>query len=384
MNIYSFVVAGALIGLFSFAAGAQSTQSCQNAIYQQDIRLMLTEANKTPDNERAVIDALCCDFDLGEYSYEQLSSWQQIVKSEVISDMIAKVQKHKEAKILNEIRGLTAEEFVAYGLEFPQRRELLSVYADSIFLPHIDELSLKELIYYDDYMSGDFHDKILSEIGSRGEETNALLKQQATDYKNYEKKLTERLKYLIEYNLWTFYVTGHQELNNAYSEIGIVPDDPYLAAEQYQKLVKICFPTQLIRENLQVEVDKYCAEINKARKEYYAAAGEKKYSKLSYTVPEFSLKSHAAVDPLRGIAEARERYIRNREDVSTGTSVLGWLFGGVVGLVAQGIGDWFAIDGLVSSEFNARKQYMEGVQQELLTSFLYYSNTVITGIDKSL
>ena len=384
MNSYLVIVVSALVGLVGFSAGAKSTQSCMDAIYQQDIRLMLSEANKTPDNERAVIDALCCDFDLGKYGYEQLCSWAPMVKSEVISNMIAKVQKQKEVKILNEIRNLTVQEFVAYGMEFPQRRGLLSVYADSILMPHINELSLTELIYYDDYLSRDFHDKIYQEINSRTDEIYALLKEKNGDYRNYEKELTERLKYLIEYSLWSFYVAGHKELNNAYSEIGIVPDDPYLAAEQYQKLVKICFPTHLIRENLQNEVDKYCAEINKARAEYYRAAGEKSYPWLSYKVPEFKINSYAAVDPLRDISGARERFIRNREDISTGTSVLGWLFGGVVGLVAQGIGDWFAIDGLVSSEFTARKKYMDGVQKQLLTSFANYSNTIVSGLDKSL
>ena len=378
------VIVSALVGLVGFSAGAKSTQSCMDAIYQQDIRLMLSEANKTPDNERAVIDALCCDFDLNEYSYEQLCSWEPMVKSEVISNMISKVQEQKKVQILDEIRNLTAEEFVAYGMEFPQRRGLMSVYADSIFIPHIKELSLKELIYYDDYLSRDFHDKIYQEINGRTDEIYALLREKTGDYKNYEKILTERLKYLIEYNLWTFYVTGHKELNNAYSEIGIVPDDPYLAADQYQKLVKICFPTHLIRENLQNEVDKYCAEINKAREEYYRASGEEIYPRFSYKVPEFKINSIAAVDPLCDIFEARERFIRNREDISTGTSVLGWLFGGVVGLVAQGIGDWFAIDGLVSSEFTARKKYMDGVQKKLLTSFTNYSNTIVSGLDKSL
>lgn len=356
----------------------------KNAIYKQDIPAMLAVANTSPESENAIIDAFCCDINLNDYSYEQLKSWQPISQSSVLNDIIAQAIEVKKINILNEIRTLTAEEFAAYKLAFPEREEILSQYTQNVLIPNISDLSLKELIYIDDYFSEDFHKHVVQEISGRDDEIKTVLIKNLSDYNKFEKLLAERLKYLIENNIWTCFVEGHKQLNSAYAQIGIVPDNPYSAAEQYQRLVHICFPTHKIREILQNEVDKFCYEINNARIEYHKVSGKKDFKKMAYKVPELRLNSDVSVDPLMGISEARERFIRNREDISTGTSVLGWIFGGVVGLVAKGIGDWMAIDGLVESEFDSRKRYMEDVQQRLLNSFANYSNTVISGIDNSL
>ncbi len=377
----------ALSSFFCFAtidAIAALTKEAQQAIYRQNIPQMLVAANITADNEKAVIDALCNDYNFDDYSYEQLISWAPITSSGVISRMIAEAINRKEVVILNEMRNFNAAEFVAYTYAFPERKRICDAYLREIFLPNVKNLSLKELVYFDDYLPSQYHQQIASEIDTRDKEVASILHKNASDYKNLEKQLLERLKFIIENNLWSCFVNGHKELNKAYAQIGIVPDNSYIAAEQYQRLVGICFPTNSIRESIQGEVDKFCAQINTARQEYNKAAGNSGYSKMSYKVPEFRIYSAASSAPLNGIADARERYIRNREDISTGTSVLGWLFGGVVGLVAQGIGDWMAVDDLVESEFNARKKYMEGVQEQLINSFANYSNTIVNGLEKSL
>lgn len=365
-------------------AKAELSPKCNEAIYKGDIVLMLECADESPENELAILDALCYDTDLSDYSYEQLKGWKSGVKSKKISMMLANALRQKEIEILRTVKSLTAEEFVAYGLVFPQRKELLTCYTDSILLPHISELSLTELTYLDDYFSPSFHDKLSEEIYSRNAEKSELLSKHLSDYKKLEIELSERLKYLIEYSLWTYFVEGHKALNKAYSQIAIVPDNSELAADQYQRLVQSCFSGDRIRKTLQGYVDDYCKEINKARNDYYTALGANDYPRMSYKMPEFRINSNVSSAPLQQILEAREQYISSRENVSTGTSVLGWLFGGVVGLVAQGFGDWLAIDDLVTSEYNARKTYMESVQKKLLTSFANYSNTVISGIDKAL
>ncbi|MDE5785113.1 MAG: hypothetical protein K2H98_01135 [Duncaniella sp.] len=313
-----------------------------------------------------------------------MKHWKNYSQSKIISEMLSREIEQKEIDILNEIRSLTAEEYVAYMTSFPERNEVLLKFMNNVIFPNLKDLSLEELIYYDDCLTGNFHDRLSAEIDTRNNEIADLLKLNASEYSSYEARLAERLKYLIENYIWTYFVEGHKELNKAYAQIGIVPDNAYMAAEQYQRLVNICFPTQKIRETLQNEVDKFCAEINQVRRDYYMTAGEENYPRMTYKVPEFNLNSTVSVAPLEGISEARERFIRNREDISTGTSVLGWFFGGTVGLLAQGIGDWMAIDGLVSSEFEARKNYMEDVQQKLLDNFAEYAHNIISGVETSL
>lgn len=367
-----------------FTSKAEITTTEHPIIYSEDIREMILYANQNEKNEPAIIDAFCSDIDLNKYSYEQLISWRDLSKTETLSKYLSQITTRKEIEILNEIRSLTTEELVSYTSVFPKRKAIATQYIEQILLPNIKELSLPELIYFDDYLDAKYHDQILEEINTRPNEINDILKQNRTAYNNFEAEFSYKLKYIIEKTLWTYFVEGHKELNKAYAQIGIVPDDAFSAANQYQRLVNACFPTKRIRETLQNEVDKYCSEINKARQEYSRVAGEKTYVKVSYKVPEFNLNSNVPYTPLLKISKARQEYIQSREEVSTGTSVIGWIFGGVAGLIAKGIGDWLAVDDLVSAEFSARKSYMEDVQERLISSFASYSNTVITGIDNAL
>lgn len=381
---HSLIIGIALICGTTFSASAEISDFTQEAIYTQSIPSMLKASKISTEDERAVVDVFCSRIDLSQFSYEQLLEWKNESSSKILSEMFSNALSQKRIEILQDIQKLTAEEFVAYTLKYPKRKEILTQYVQEIFLPNLGQLSLLELMYFDDYLPQEFHEPIAREIKKRDDEIRNILIQNESDYYTYEKKLKERLKYLIEYNLWTFFVNGHQELNEAYSQIGIVPDNAYLAAEQYQHLVKICFPANKIRELLQAEVDKYCKEINKAREDYYKLSGKEKYQKVSYKVPQFSLNTNVSVGPLWEVGEARERFIRNRENISTGTSVLGFFLGDLVGLIAQGIGDWMAIDGLVSSEYEARKKYMENVQESLIINFTNYADNIVKGIDKSL
>ncbi|MDE5787423.1 MAG: hypothetical protein K2H79_02620 [Bacteroidaceae bacterium] len=376
-----------IVGLLTFpqvTAMAQSNDALERAIYERDFIQIFNLANQSSENEIFVIDALCNDIDLKEYSYEQLLSYQDISQSSVINRLLSNVITLKEVEILEELSNLTAEQFYNYSIAFPQRQDILRKFFDEVVMPNVKNLSVQELVYYTENLPESYRTVLMAEIESRTGDIADILTQSTTDYKKYESKLSERVKYLLETIIWTYYVEGHKQLNEAYAQIGIVPDDPYAAADQYQRLVTACFPVSHIQRLLQEEVDEFYEELNQAREAYYKTAGKSTVPKLNYQVPQLTLKANASVDPLREIAAARERFIRNRETVSTGTSVLGWVFGPLTGLITQGIGDWLAIDGLVESEFNARKEYMESVQKCLLTSFANYSNSVVSGFDKSL
>lgn len=384
MKLGNLVISFAFILLIAPVSQSQLTDDAKTAIYQKDVYNMLVSSNKSIENEKAIIDAFCYEVDLNEFSYEQLKQWQKYAKSSVISKILGDAISKKVIEIINEIRSLTAEEFKPYYMAYPERQTLLNQFVDKVLIPNISELSLEELVYYDDYLPEEYHSKFADEICTRSNEIRELLGENLPDYRKFENLLADRLKYSIEYIIWTCFVEGHKQLNNAYAQIGFAPDDPQEAAYQYQSLVNACFPTKMVQETIQKEIDNFCTELNKTRMNYFRAYGKDKYPKLGYKVPQLELNSNASIEPLREISKARERFIRNREDISTGTSVLGWLFGPAVGLISRGIGDWMAIDGLVESEYTARKTYMKGVQKQLLTSFANYSNRIISAINKLL
>lgn len=375
---------GSLLLLFSFSAFGVAEGIAERAVYRQNIPEMLTAANVSAENEHIVANALCSDIDLGTFSYEQLLLWEPLSKSRTISDMINHAIAKKELEICNDLRGLTAEEYAAYLKAFPKREKVAKRFLSDVLLTHVNDLSILELLYFDDCLPEEYHPILSGEISRRQDEIQKVLSEKVTDYNNYETALAKHFKHILEYTLWSYFVEGHRELNMAYSQIAMTPDDAYEAATQYQRLVDACIPKQRIRRTLQEEVNKFCEAVNQSRSSYFAAMGNDKFKKLAYKVPEFRMDTAASIAPLFGIAEARERYVRNREDISTGTSVLGWVFGGVVGLLAQGIGDWMAIEGLVDSEYEARKQYMESVQVLLIKGFMAYSNEITKGIDQSL
>lgn len=365
-------------------ATLKRNDALEQAIYERNFNKIFEIANQSAENETIAIDALCNEINLDDYSYEQLRSYDDIPKSETINKLFKSALSMKEVAILNELSTLTAEQFYNYSITFPKRKEILQQFFDEVVMPNAKNLSVQELIYYAENLPDSYQGTLMAEIDSRKEEIANVLKQKEGSYKHFELVLANRVKYLLETIIWTYYVEGHKQLNEAYSTIGIVADNPSVAASQYQSLVRACFPVHNIQNALQEEINKFYAELNRAREDYYKTAGSTTVPKLTYKVPLLNLNSNVSVDPLREIGAARARYVRNREDVSTGTSVIGFLFGTAAGLVAQGIGDWFAIDGLVDSEYNARKKYMESVQKRLITSFSDYSKTVLTGFDKTL
>ncbi len=384
MNRPIITLISGLVGLSSLSASAAVTSEVSKAIYSRNIPLILKEADKSKENEVLVVDAFCSEIDLNDYSYEELKFWKNSVNSLVISELLSDALIQKENEILNEVRGLTAEQFSKYVEMFPHRSELLTDFITTALINNLKDLSVEELVYVDDNLPYAYHDTISAEIGSRSAEIAGILDNNLSRYKQYERALAERMKYMVEEIVWTYFVEGHKALNSAYSEIGIVPDNAYTAAEQYQRLVTACFPVKQIQNRLQNEINRFGEQINSARQDYFIAAGKKSYPKFSYTVPVMNLNSKASIESLMGIAEAREQFVQSRQNVSTGTSVLGFLFGPAVGLISKGIGDWFVIEDLVSSEFSSRKQYMEDVQKKLLTSFANYSNSITSNIDNSL
>ncbi len=358
--------------------------SLDNIIYKQDIQAMLVYANANQSDEQAIADAFCSIIDLNRYGYEQLKSWTGYSKTPIISEMLQSALHQKELDILREIQPLTVEQLASYMAQFPDRRELVKSYLTNVVMPNLKDLSLEELIYLDACLPKDYHYEISVEINRRSDEVSNTLNAHSKEHQSYEKQLAVRLKYNLEEIVWNYFVEGHKQLYNAYSRISMVSDIPGVSADQYQRLVNACFPTEMMRETLQKEVDQFSVEINKARKEYYKAMGKNKYPQFSYKIPILVYDSSVSWEPLYKIANARQKYIEDRSNVSTGTSVLGWLFGPAVGLISKGIGDMFAVDGLVDNEFNARKEYMESVQQKLRDQFASYSETITSGIDKSL
>lgn len=177
---------------------------------------------------------------------------------------------------------------------------------------------------------------------------------------------------MLEMIAWSYFVEGHNQLTQAYSQIPMAPDDASSAAYQYQSIVSVCLSPSELRKMLQAQVNKYCEQINKARNDYALIAGKKEYIKFSYKVPVFSINSKVDYSCLYDISKSRQSYLNARESIGQGSSVLGFLVGGLWGLGVQALGEWMNISSLVDSEYKARLSYIKSVHDTIERSF--YNN----------
>lgn len=374
------------ITLFGVSSvNAQTYDNLCNVINQNDIKSLVEYAARYPDSEKQVVDVLCSLHDISELTYEQLSELSKLHNRDTsLGHLLHRENDRKELEIFSFIEPLTLEEINSYIEKYPERKSLVQRYIDKSIGNSLPNLSYLELNYVSTTMKGYEKSRIKAEIGTRSAEKKELMAQNVNDFLVQEQKSLPRLEYVMEKIIWSFFVEGHKQLVENYSRIPMVPDDAYSAAHQYQELVNVCLSPKTLQKMLQTEVDNYCEQVNKARKDYALIAGVKEYPKMSYKVPLIALRSNVDYGVLYNIAEARRDFVVSRRDVSQGSGVLGWLTGGLWGLGAKFLGDWYCISDLVDTEYNARKVYVQDVYENLYASFEDYSKKSLSQIKTTL
>lgn len=355
----------------------------QKAIMSNDIYYMVTIPKPTDNQERRIIDALCTMSDFKAITYEELLSALQNTSSEKIKRILEREKAIKDEEIRKHVASLSLEGIMDYVRTYPNRKVLVEGMLDKVLAPNIESLSYHELIYLKDIIPSFSVQEVEYNLNNRRNEKIKIVEENASAILGKEKKDKAILKYALEKIIWTYFVKAHEELTRAYSQISMVSDNPNEAASQYQKLVKACYNPKYLQSLLQEEIDKYCTQVNASRAEYAKFTGNNNYPKLSYSVPAPNFQSGASKTCFYKIAGTRQRYVEGRENVNSASGVIGWIFGGIAGVVTKGIGDLMAIDSLVDAEYESRLKYVQDVHDALHKSCVNYSKNVINNLEKT-
>lgn len=338
-------------------------------VYSRDYKVLLGFSSDY-DNERLILDALTNTNDINNMGYEEILELYSITNLGTrTKKFLEEKLLEREIKIYNDIAELSPENIIEYCNHFPKRSNIVWTFVNNSLSKNLEKIECQELYYLQSTLPKDKRKLIDEALKSRGEEKHKLLSKNVDVFLKNEKVQYNQLKCMLETISWTYFTEGHKQLTNAYSQISMVPDDAKEAANQYQEIIRLCFSPKQIRSVLQNQVDQCCEQINKARKDYALIAGHNDYVKCSYKVPDIKINSAANYSDLYEIGRARQAYLKGRQNISQGTSVIGFLTGGLWGLGAQALGEWLNISSLVDSEYIARRNYVEAVHNVIKKSF---------------
>lgn len=339
----------------------------------------------SPLYEKEALDALCIHFNLNKLSYEEiLSLMENTSNAPKLRGYLQKFVSAREQEIREQVDDLSLENLKRYVQHFPNRKFLVDDYLASTLGKSLKDLSFLELAYVNSTLPEFQHTAIESEMSTRMDERHNIMSKNVGKFIQSERKESDQIRYMLELITWSYFVEAHKQLTTAYSQIGMVSDDAYIASSQYQNLMRACFNPTRLQDMLQTQVNKYCEQINKARKDYADMAGKKSYVKMSYKVPTGSIYTNVYCESLWNIAKARRDFLENRQTSNSISGVAGFFLGGLVGLITKGIGDYVSISSLADDEYEARLQHVQVVHDALRDNFQRYTNDVITGFNNAL
>lgn len=370
MNMKQFCITAIALFLIVIDIHAQ-TDPIRDALYHNNFKAVIIMMDE--EDEPLVIDALATSEKFQQLSYEEILMLQSLpsVTKNIIS-LLVDLTKEREMDIYRTLEASSIEDIVKYVQRYPQREKIVWDYIRAVLLPNLGGLSCQDLLYLQSTLPKTELSQVDKELKNRGEEKHQLLAKNVSKFLANEKSQCKQLKYMLEMIAWSFFVEGHNQSTLAYSQIPMAPDNASSAAYQYQNIINVCLSPNQLRSMLQAQVNKYCEQINKARKDYALIAGKKEYIKFSYKVPLLKINSKVDYSCLYEISNSRQAYINARENISQGSSVLGFLVGGLWGLGMQALGEWMNISSLVDSEYKARLNYVKDVHDSI--EKIFYNN----------
>lgn len=362
-------------------AYSQSFDTLNDALAAKDYNAAV-KAVVDDAGESYILDALCTSEEFAALDYEELLILKNSVRNgKALSAFLDNRIENCKIEIYNSINDLTVEQVLKYCESFPERKSLVMQYLDATLYSNLSELNCLELYYLELAAPRTHEINIKDELNNRQEEKQELLASHVQEFLQQEKSTRSQLKYMLELIIWSYFIEGHKSLTNAYADIYMVPDAPLSAVSQYQNLVRRCYTPMVLQKMLQEQINKYCEQVNKARRDYALIAGKSDYIKCSYTIPAMHINSNANSAPFYEILDARETYVRAQQNISEGTSIIGFFAGSLWGLGLQAIGDWINISELVDAEYGCRKKYVDEVHEKLNKSFSDYASRLIGNID---
>lgn len=380
-NISKILLMSVLTGMAYIPLYGQSASSVNDAIARGDIK-SLVSYSLNPELEPQIMDALLTNCSFDNMVYEELEDLRKSAKSGSQTEkLITDAVERSKDQIRNQISELSIENIMKYEEQFPQRKKLIEAYFQEVVSPRLDSLSYLELNYLNTVMPQFEKKRIGSLVFQRVDEKKKLMSSNVHAYTNSETETLPELKYTLEKISWAYFIEAYEQVAQLYSQIPMVPDDPNVAINQYRSLVNSCFSPSLLQKMLQKEVNEYCAQINKARRDYALIAGMKDYVKFSYTVPNITLHTSTNINNFYNIPSARNQFVQSRQNVSEGSGFVGWLTGGVAGLFVKGLGDWLVISDLVNEEYKIRNGHMKLIHDALFDDFQEYTRNLVNKLE---
>lgn len=359
---------GILLVIFLLASPAkgQHVEGMYDAIATKNY-MKIVLLSSYPECDTIAIDALCTLPYFSSVPYEAvLTLYENSSNGTMVQSFLCQLKDEKEKEIRESLSTMSLEDLSEYIIQNPVRKPIVSEYLKKTISCNLSSLSYKELAYLQNNLPLFEAKRVKEEMNSRKEEKRQIMTNCIGNYIEKEKATDKQIKYVLEKIIWTYYLEGSKKSLEAYSKIGMVPDDAILAASQYQRIVHSIISPKQLQKMLQEEINKYCTEINMAREDNASFAGKSSFKHMSYKVPLMNFNTNVGYDDLWEIYRTRQQFVRDREKVEEGSSVIGWLTSGFIGLALKAVGDLMTIDTLVKSEYEAREKYVLKVQNAIL------------------
>ena len=279
---------------------------------QNDQNRLLELYNNNNDSlSTAAEDLLLANFDYRSMSFEQLQQMAARLREQSpLRKYLESLIHEKQAAIVLDLQGLTAEEIVEYGKRNPGKRTIIDDYLNAIVPKNLKAMNMHELAYLNRELDLVAADRIKREQENRKAELAAELRLHVAEFCDTEAKQLRHLFYALEKTTLDFLHDGFRRLASYYAQIVMIPDDARQAENQFRQLKELCIPDDSLQTKLQQVADRFCGQVNDMRAEFAKRAMRDSFPRLSLVVTQPSLQYTVKDNSLASVNRLRQTYAK--------------------------------------------------------------------------
>lgn len=357
---------------------AQNRDIIRNEITKGDLDALISLYNNNPSLSSEIEDAIDGYLNWDYFTYEQVkTAYSKCIDNNNLKKELERVKIDKECDIYNYLSTITPEQLVLYSQLFPGRKELINHFLNDILYKDLERNSYSDLISLETELKGLEISKLRKELQIRENEKAPMIRKKIDNYAKYEMDYRNRLLFVLRYRSWQYFIVRYKNVAKIYSQIGIVPGDPYLMASQFNNIIQFCFSKDDFKKQLKKDVDAYNKAINGARSEFVSMAGIKDYVKSDIKVPNignFMTKPNLPI--ASKISDARQNFESSRSTASAVAGVATLFVGSTISSIGKGLYDLSAVSDLAQAEMQIRREYMRDAYNQLHKVFESYYRTI--------
>ncbi len=365
-----------LIATFTVATTyGQSSIDVLQAQYNNDITALLNYCNSRDKNiADEAYKALYVYSDLTDLSLNDIVKYHDLTKyNPTLRPLFDEKYEDVKQNLYAKYKYKTVKDVINEANYYPEKRELVNEFLKTNIGDHLDELSYDELTYLRHEVPGYMSYAVQSERDGRTVEKQMIAKSNANHYCDLEKEHIDNLYYVFEKSVMEYLYLNYGKVIVAYANTAL-PETTDEMESQYKSLVKAEVSDAKFKSFMQNELDKFCAEINKARSSYAHQCGKSNYVKLALKMPDVKLSNYSvSTESLLKIVDERKSYKENTKTadwIATGASVVASFFDGgflsnalITG--AKHLVTSSLADDMAENVLEARKEYLSKVLKSL-------------------